>query len=942
MAAADRLAAEGRRGWRRWRLGAIVAAGAILVALVATLLWVNYRSATRVRQQVLAQHQKAFQLRAAALAHFVSSAGEDLRYLADSREVAGFYENRDLGMSMEYGLGMSLFPVRERLRALVVGVGLPGPSRFTGVALIDADGTRLSEAGERVEALPDHQPEPVRQGGDATRVELSEDRRRLVVTRTHWFKGRFAGRVVGWLRPGSVAAAMAGEEGTEDTASTYFILDAAGRSYQPAPELPEPALPPGLADLPSDGRMVELASADGQEAVLLGLRVGLPGQPLSVVDVDDLGDLVGPGSPAASLLGLALAAAAVLGVVLFAVHATTRSLALGIRLEESLWREREVGEKHAALERVERERRRLWQAVNQSPALVVITDAQGQVEFVNPTYERLTGYAEAEALGRQAGLIRSGAHPPAFYREVARTLAGGATWSGELCARKRWGELFWLALSISPARDEQGVVTHLIALGEDITARRLAAQELERARDEAQAANKAKSAFLANMSHEIRTPLNAILGYSQLMTRDDALGEGSRRSLEIINRSGEHLLSLLNEVLEISRIEAGRVVLEAAPFDLHAMLRDLTGMFLLKARDKGLEFEVERGPELPQVLVGDEGKVRQVLVNLLGNAVKFTRQGGVVLRVEVLRSGARLRLRAEVTDTGPGIAREELSRLFREFEQTSSGRALQSGTGLGLAISRGYARLLGGDLTVTSEPGQGSAFRLELPVEIGAAAAATAPAARRVVALRGPGPGPRILLVDDQEANRDWLRQVLQAIGFELREAADGHAAMAAWRAWAPALVLMDLRMPGMGGLEATRAIRAEPGGAATRIVVLTASALESERDEVLAAGADAVLTKPVREPRLLELMGRLLGLEYLEAEPPAAPATAGADLTPAGLAGVPAPLLEALRQATRRGDIDRMGQLIDEVDGSSALAAAALRALAARYDYDALHRALG
>ena len=937
---ADRPA-EGRSAWRSWRFGAIVAAAVILVALVAALLWVNYRSASQIRQQVLDQHQKAFQLRAAALAHLLSSAGEDLRYLADSREVAAFYENRDLGMSMEYGLGMSLFPIRERLRALVAGEGSPGRSRFTGVTLLDGDGTRLSEAGERVEALPG--PEGAASGGDATRVELSVDRRRLVVIRTHFFKGRYAGRVIGWLRPEVVAAAMTGDRVALDSASRYLVLDAQGRHYDPHPEAAGRAPPPaGLEDLPSDGRIVVLPEQGPDRPRLLALRVAIPGQPLSVVDVDEVEELVGSGSPVASLLTLSLAAVAVLAVVAFAVHSVTRSMALQIRLEESLWREREVGEKHAALELVERERRRLWQAVNQSPALVIITDARGDVEFVNPTFERVTGYAESEALGRQAYFISSAAHEPSFFDGIVATLASGVTWSGEICARKKWGENFWVALSISPARDEQGTVTHFIAMGEDITTRRLAAQELERARDEAEAANKAKSAFLANMSHEIRTPLNAILGYSQLMTRDDTLGAGSRRSLEIINRSGEHLLALLNDVLEISKIEAGRVTPHATPFDLHAMLRDLEGMFLLKAQGKGLAFEVQRGPEVPRVVVADEGKVRQVLVNLLGNAVKFTAQGGVTLRVEAARAAGRLRLALEVSDTGSGIAREELHRLFREFEQGASGRQLQSGTGLGLAISRGYARLMGGDLTVTSEPGRGSAFLFALPAEEAAEAAVSTQETRRVLSLQGGGPAPRILLADDQETNRDWLRQVLGAVGFEVREVGDGRAAVELWRTWRPHLILMDLRMPVLDGLEATRLIRAAPDGGEVAIVALTASALESEREGLQQSGADEVLIKPAREPLLLEVVRRLLHLEYLYAEAAPAAGPAGAQVTPASLVGVAPQLLEALREATRRGDIDRMSQLIDEVGGADAAAAAALRALAARYDYEALHRALG
>jgi CheY-like chemotaxis protein len=384
---------------------------------------------------------------------------------------------------------------------------------------------------------------------------------------------------------------------------------------------------------------------------------------------------------------------------------------------------------------------------------------------------------------------------------------------------------------------------------------------------------------------------------------------------------------------------------ERGPFDLDAMLRDLAAMFSLRARTKGLVFEVEAPPGGPHVLLGDEGKVRQVLVNLLGNAVKFTDRGHVRLTVRLRpvpgpgpERGQHLRV--EVADTGPGLAEEELARLFREFEQAAAGRALQSGTGLGLAISRAFARLMGGDLTVESAPGRGATFTFEVPVE---ASSVPAPArlARRVAGIEGADHPPRALVVDDEAANRDWLAQTLQAVGFEVREAADGAEAVAACEGGWPEVVLMDLRMPGMDGLEATRRLRARPGGEGVAVVAITASALEEERAAFQAAGADAVLAKPVREAELLEVVGRRLGLTWRYEGEAAAPAAAAAPLGPEALAGMPAALLDGMREATRRGDIDRLNELIDEAGASSAAAAAGLRALAERYDYEALNRAL-
>jgi PAS domain S-box-containing protein len=927
-----------RSPWLSQRTGAVVGAGAVLVALVAYLLWANYREASRNRQQVLAQHQAAFRLHASALAHLLGSAGEDLRYLADSREVAAYFEGRDLGMSMQYGLGLALVPIRARLQRMVGDRGQGREPRFARVALRDADGLDLAAAGEPFPSPPASPPSAEAEGA---LVELDAEGCHLIVSRPLWFRGRKVGKLVGWVRRQAVARALRGDRLVFSDDSRLRLLDPVGRSYDPFPQGGE-GFPDGLADLPADGRLVELADPPGQPTrggPWLAQRLDVPGQPLTLVDVDLASELVGAGSPGSSALLLTLAAMLVLGGVVYAAQASSQALALRIRLVESQRREAEVAEKHAALERVERERRRLWQAVSQSPALVVITDQRGRVEYVNPAFERITGHTGEDVTGSRVHslLALPGADPEgaAPWGE----LAGGRAWHGEVAQRRAGGEPLWVSLTISPARDELGEITHHIAIGEDVTARRAAAAELLRARDAAEAASKAKSAFLANMSHEIRTPLNAVLGYAQLVARDESLSPVTRRNVEVINRSGEHLLALLNDVLEISKIEAGRSTLDPVTFELPSLLRDLEALFVLRARGKGLSFEVRADPGLPRFLTADEGKVRQVLVNLLGNAVKFTAQGSVSLRISGERDGEALRIRAEVADTGAGIGAEELGRLFQEFEQTASGRLAQSGTGLGLAISRAHARLMGGDVSVASERGQGSRFTFSFPARVAEGGACSAEA-RRVVGLTGAGPAPRLLVADDQETNRDWLRQVLEAVGFEVREAADGREALAACAGDWPDLVLMDLRMPVMDGTEATRALRAAPDRRRVPILALTASAVGEERDAILAAGADAILRKPIPEPELLRAIGAHLGIAYRYADPDAPEATA----PPAGatdLSVLPAGAREAMRDASRRGDMDRLHELIEEVATSSAPAAASLRALASRFDYEAIQRAL-
>jgi two-component system sensor histidine kinase/response regulator len=478
-----------------------------------------------------------------------------------------------------------------------------------------------------------------------------------------------------------------------------------------------------------------------------------------------------------------------------------------------------------------------------------------------------------------------------------------------------------------------------------IAVRRLRGEEeLRRAKQAAEAANRAKSTFLANMSHEIRTPMTAILGFAQLMQRDLALTPQQRQHLGAINRSGEHLLALINDVLEMSKIEAGRVALNLAACDLHALLGDLEMMFGLRARAKNLELRVERSAEVPQQVVTDESKLRQVLSNLLGNAVKFTPRGSVALRVGARRESAgELWLAAEVEDTGPGIAAEEMDRLFQQFEQTQAGRQTGGGTGLGLAISRQYVRLMGGDITVRSQVGKGSVFRFEIRAQPAEERAAASQAPERQVLSLAPGqPAWRVLVVEDQDENRRLLCQMLRPIGFAAREARDGAEAIAEFERWQPHAILMDLRMPTMDGLEAIRHIRAQPGGPAATIICLSASLLGEERQEALAQGADDFIGKPFRAAELLDKLRQLLGADYVYAEPteaaPPVPASGlAAKLSPEALGRLPVELRQQMRQAVLSAHWDRLLGLIEQTAASEPWLGQELRRLAEQFDYDTL-----
>jgi two-component system sensor histidine kinase/response regulator len=445
------------------------------------------------------------------------------------------------------------------------------------------------------------------------------------------------------------------------------------------------------------------------------------------------------------------------------------------------------------------------------------------------------------------------------------------------------------------------------------------------------------------MSHEIRTPLNAILGYAQLMARDPSLGTDSKANLGIIGRSGEHLLALINEVLDMSKIEAGRSELKYLTFNLYRMLDDLAAMFHLRAEAKDLRFEMSVSGETVPYVKADEGKIRQTLINLLGNAIKFTKRGHIYLRVTLKQTGAdQLWLTIEIEDTGSGMTDEEREKLFEPFQQNQRGFNPQEGTGLGLAISRQYARLMGGDITVSSNPGQGSVFRLEIPIESGDAGVAVRQAApRHVIGIRPGTNVPRILIADDQFENRDWLVKLLTSVGFSVRGAENGESAIRAWESWRPELILMDVHMPVLDGLEATRRIKADDRGKETAIVVLTASAMDDDRRKVAESGADDFISKPCREDELLERMHDLLDVVYDYDEPSGAAGLHSdtAALSAEQLSQLPLDLVEKLRDATLRGNKRLLDELILGAEDPSC--AQALQKLANRYEYDALTRLL-
>ena len=583
------------------------------------------------------------------------------------------------------------------------------------------------------------------------------------------------------------------------------------------------------------------------------------------------------------------------------------------------------------------------------PIAAVMIDKDDSMYLHNRRFRELTGYTLAEIPHLADWWVR--AYPdPDYRRHVIET------WNSCLQRSKETGQNieareYKVTCKNGDVRELEISGHYLgdryLATLTDNTEQNRAQGQLVNAKEAAEAANRAKSVFLANMSHELRTPLNAILGFSRRLARDRNTSQNHRDNLSLINRSGEYLLSMINEILDLSKIEQGREQLRLETFDLRLMLAEIVKVFEYRASEAGLQFDFESDDELPQYIETDRGKLYNILLNLLSNAVKHTRKGGVSLRVRILSEADDAKttwLRLEVEDTGEGIASEEQPRIFDAFYQAGHSDTDGKGSGLGLAIIKSYLEMMAGRVSVESAPGRGSLFRVEVPVALANAPDATKdrPAGQNVLGLASGAPIWRIVVEDDNRDIGVQLSGLLGEKGFEGREVPNGEQAVALFQQWRPHLIWMDMRMPVVDGYEAVRRIRRLPDGDAVKMVAITASAFYEQRQQILAAGCDEVIYKPFRDDEILDTMARLLGVRYRYEDPDAdTEQTPAPALTREMLTDLPSELRQDLSEAALVLDMEAIANVIQRIRALAPETARCLQTLVQDFQLDRVRRLL-
>jgi len=797
-----------------------------LAVYVVYLLVANYTSQTELQKNLVAQLKQDSETRAASIDYFFSERRDDVVNLALSREISSFFENKALGMSMEYGLNLSLIPIRELFRNLMERKEVGKDKIYSRIVLIGGDGSTLVDVADKDHpgAGAKNKWKSLLNPDDKNGViTTSQDRKEILASVSYYQKDKYAGQIVAWIRPEVVDRHLLKEKSPGNRLmflvaqeGDHFLSIGAATSFR------KYDLPALRSLAVGEIKTFETRNGDAAGKKRVALRISLKDIPFSLVCIVDAKDAFGEVNPDQLLTSMAIQALVIFAGLFFTFGLTIRYLILQASLEDATIREREIGEKNRQLESEIVERRRAeearrdseskYQFLAESMADVVFTlDINLVTSYVSPSIERMLGFTPEERIAQKVDQQLTTKSQELVFEamaaELEREKEKGAdpdrSKTLELDYYHKDGSIRHLATYIRGIRDREGNLAGLYGSHHDITERKKSEEQLLLAREAAEAANRAKSMFLANMSHEVRTPMSGVLGMTGLLL-ETPLTDRQRRYAEKIKESGKSLLAVLNDILDFSKAEAGKLILESIPFSVEEILGTVVNIFSAQAGEKGIELHTAIDPELPAALLGDPQRLTQVINNLTGNAVKFTVEGDIQLAARVRRRTAvEVELEISVRDTGIGMTEEELSRIFMAFSQADASTTRRfGGTGLGLAISRQLIELMGGTLRVESTPGKGSVFTIHISLPV-------APEARRAEIQRRPVT-PRAIFTDvgalvaeDHAINREIILELLQQAGIEADVATNGREAVERIRSRDYDIVFMDIQMPELDGFTA-------------------------------------------------------------------------------------------------------------------------------------------
>ncbi|MGA2733501.1 MAG: response regulator [Syntrophobacteraceae bacterium] len=901
--------------WPRTKSVTMTLAALLLIAFLTLLMGKNYLSQKEVQRFALADLGRNLDKRAETISYFFSERRNDLKNLAASSEVGAFFENKALGMTMEYGLRASLAIISETFRQVLEERKLGHEKIYTRIAFLEASGELLldSSLSDQSQHVGTAMREYLTPDASVPQiiVETGAGLSKVLISAPCYLKHRYAGQIVAWLPmqtlydhfiPQSGGSSSRGDflfYGTEGSilplqllyrnphllASCQSLIEE-GLQCRPREsafrtstgEKPVQSESGFILPRPSDPQMqgpeqherLLRISEKGKE--LIAVRASVLDTQFFLVNILPEDEIIGTAQPRHLPMALGALSFALLGGLGIMWRINSRNLLLQTQLEETTRREQALEEVNHELHREIAEREKAESAVRKSEKSyrdlfenitdsIYTHDLDGRFLTVNPAVVSSLGYPREEIVGRPVADFMHPRLREAFYREYLPLMRSRGWFNDTVLFLGSDGARHYFECRNSLV-EEEGVGIYVRGSGRDITVRELHEQELRIAKEAAEAASRAKSQFLANMSHEIRTPMNGVLGMTELLLGTD-LDEKQQNIAKTVLRSGESLLGVLNDILDYSKIEAGKLELESIDFDLRESVEEVMQLFAESAHQKGLELLCQLDEDVPTALQGDPGRLRQILVNLLGNAVKFTERGEVLVRVSALqREQDYGRLCFEVHDTGIGIDPEIREHIFEAFSQADGTTTRRyGGTGLGLAICKQLCEMMGGEISVESTPGKGSTFRFTVRLKV--RPLPLQPKVASHVDLKGI----RVLIVDDNATNRNIVHHQVLFYGMRSGCAENGQNALEMLKKSAAMgdpykLAILDMMMPGMSGLELARAIKADPATASVQLIVLTSVSQDYDSGAMHRYGISAYLTKPIRQSQLYHCIASALGAQ--------------------------------------------------------------------------------